>query len=103
LASAADELARDTLRTPADGRRPAMLSWLTPAQGLADAGRVLLVAPAFGTHAMLAFRARLMIAAHVAERLEARSGSEQPALVAAQLYGFGDLIDRREADRRLAL
>ena len=103
LANAADDLARDTLRAPTDGRRPAMLSWLTPLQSLADAGRVLLVAPAFGTHAMLAFHARLMIAAHLGERLDARSGSEQPALVAAQLYGFGDLIDRREADRRLTL
>src|SRR5690606_37800072 len=28
---------------------------------------------------------------------------ERPALIAAQLYGFGDLVDRRSADRRLVL
>lgn len=104
VAVEADRLARETLRAaPPDGPRPALLYWQTPPRQLADAGRVLGIAPAFGTHAGLAFRARLMIAAHVGERLAVGADAEQPELIAAQLYGFGDLIDRREADRRLAL
>lgn len=99
-----ERVAREVLRgSGPTGGRPGLLHWQTPVHQLADAGRLLWIAPAFGTHAGLAFRARLMIAAHLGERLRVGASSEQPALVAAQLYGFGDLIDRSEADRRLSL
>jgi hypothetical protein len=105
IGAAVDDLARGVLRAAggAQARRPDLLSWSTPNEALADAGRLFWIAPAFGTHAGLAFRARLMVAAHLQERLEAGAGAEQPARVAALLYGFGDLIDRADADRRLAL
>ena len=61
------------------------------------------LAPAFGVHAGLAFKARILVAAHVDERLAQHREEERPGLVAAHLYGFGDLIDREEADRMLKL
>jgi hypothetical protein len=97
-----EALARTTLTERPDGR-PGLLHWRTPVAELADAGRLLRIAPAFGVHAGLAFRARMMIAAHLDERLRVQSEVEHPALVAAQLYGFGDLIDRESAERALRL
>lgn len=97
-----DRLARSTL-TERVGSRPGLLHWATDVRSLADAGRLLRVAPAFGVHAGLAFRARMMIAAHLDERLERRSEHEAPTLLAAQLYGFGDLIDLDAAERALRL
>ncbi len=99
----ADRLARETLRRDPQGPRPALLHWTTPASRIADAGRVLQLAPSFGTNAGLALRARTMLAAHLGERIASRSEAESPTIVAAWLYGFGDLIDRDDADRRLAL
>lgn len=102
----ADRLAREVLRQsqPAGpgAERPELLSWRTPVAALADAGQVLRLAPAFGVHSGLAFRARLMVAAHLGERL-AMSDQESPDLCAAQLYGFGDLVDRSRVDRDLLL
>ena len=82
--------------------RPALLNWQTPAASLADAGVVLRLAPAFGVHPARAGRARLFLAVHVQERIEL-TRNERPDLVAAQLYGFGDLVDRRPLDHRLLL
>lgn len=82
-------------------RRPPLLRFDTPVAALAEAGYVLRLAPAFGVHPALAHRARLLVAAHIEERL--RDGGAHPEVLAAQLYGFGDLIDRREADRKLVL
>ncbi|MHC4513756.1 MAG: anti-sigma factor family protein [Planctomycetota bacterium] len=82
--------------------RPSLLHWQTPAASLADAGVVLRLAPAFGVNVMRAGRARLLLAAHVQERI-ASTRNERPDLVAAQLYGFGDLVDRRELDHKLLL
>ncbi len=83
-------------------RRPELLRIETPAASLADAGHVLRLAPAFGVDPALARQARRLVAAHLQERLAAAS-VEQPALLAAQLYGFGDLVDRGEVDRMLSL
>jgi hypothetical protein len=83
--------------------RPALLRFETPVECLADAGYVLRLAPAFGVHPSLAHRARLLIAAHVEERLAVDAGGGRPDVLAAQLYGFGDLADRREVDRKLVL
>ncbi|MHC5064018.1 MAG: hypothetical protein ACYTG5_08590 [Planctomycetota bacterium] len=102
----ADRLAREVLRQGQSAgpgsERPELLSWRTPVAALADAGQVLKLAPAFGVHSGLAFRARLMVAAHLGERME-MSEREFPDIRAAQLYGFGDLVDRAEADRKLRL
>ncbi|MBK8976824.1 MAG: hypothetical protein IPM29_12975 [Planctomycetes bacterium] len=103
VAAEVDRIALDTLRAPADGGRPGLLHWGTPVGALGDAGRVLQLAPAFGASADLAFRTRLLVAAHLVERLARRPDVERPDLLVAQLYGFGDLIDRRETDRRLSL
>ncbi|MGA0059854.1 MAG: hypothetical protein ACO3RU_09735 [Planctomycetota bacterium] len=46
---------------------------------------------------------RMMVAAHVEERLVRGAGAEQPARLAALLYGFGDLVDRDAVERALAL
>jgi hypothetical protein len=85
------------------GARPELLSFGTPLHALADAGRLLWIAPAFGSHPGLALRARMMVAAHVEERLVQGAGAEQPARLAALLYGFGDLVDRGGVERELAL
>ncbi len=98
----AEQLAEATL-SELDSGRPELLHWRTPASSLADAGRVLRIAPAFGVHAGLAFRARVMIAAHLDERRLVETEIEAPGLIAAQLYGFGDLIDYEAADRELRL
>lgn len=82
--------------------RPPLLHYGVSSAALADAGRVLKLAPAFGVHPLTSHRARLLVAAHLRERLE-RSRSERPDIVAAALYGFEDLMDRRSLDRRLLL
>lgn len=102
VATHADRMARETLRRAGDGR-PGLLHWRSPLSSLADAGQVLALAPAFGVHGGLAFRARLMIAAHIDERIALHEREETPELTAAMLYGFGDLIDRRAADWSLML
>ena len=99
----ADELSRQVLRRREDGRRPELLSTRTSAALVADLGQLLQIAPAFGTHGGLAFKARLALGAHLIERETNGSDAERPELVAAQLYGFGDLGDRRELDHRLKL
>lgn len=110
VARAADDLAAGVLGSTAtaaeEGRvaaRPELLSFGTPLHALADAGRLLWIAPAFGAHPGLALRARMMVAAHVEERLVRGAGAEQPARLAALLYGFGDLVDRDAVERALAL
>ena len=83
-------------------RRPELIGFRTPAACLADAGHVLRLAPAFGVDPMQAHDARLLMAAHLEERLEEASG-ERPEVLAAMLYGFSDLIDRRRFDHGLLL
>ena len=100
----AASLARETITRPdlkgKDHRRlrPSLLSSDVPAASLGDAGRLFRLAPAFGVRPELAFEARRMVLTHLEERLET---SEQPSSLAAQLYGFGDLVRRSELDRRL--
>jgi len=97
----ADRLARSVFY--AKGKeRPSLLDWQTPSASLADAGVVLRLAPAFGVNVVRAGRARLLLAAHVQERI-ASTRNERPDLLAAQLYGFGDLVDRGELDHKLLL
>lgn len=103
VAAHSEELCRQVLTPREDGGRPALLHWNTEGAALADAGRLLRLAPAYGAHAGLAFRARMMIAAHLGERIERTAGSERPELLASQLYGFGDLVDRAAADHRLSV
>lgn len=88
--------------SPAERGRPPLLGFSTPVSQLADAGRVLQLAPAFGVHPIRAHEARLLMAAHLEERL-AQSASERPEVLAAMLYGFSDLIERNALDRRLLL
>lgn len=94
-------LVRSTLQLH-DGRRPHLLHWTTAEDGLADAGRVLAVLPAFGVDALEASRARMLVAAHLRERYDRRD-RESPELLAAMAYGFGDLVDRDWVDHRLRL
>lgn len=98
----AEALARSTL-TPRADRRPGLLNWTSSTHALADAGRVLQIAPAFGVHAGLAHRARMMIAAHLDERLGMKTETEHPTLLAAKLYGFEDLIDVEAVENGLRL
>ena len=73
-----------------------------PVACLGDAGRLFRLAPAFGVHPTLAFRARLLMAAHLQERID---DSEQlrPELLAAMAYGFGDMVDLDAVDQELRL
>lgn len=105
VAASADEVAAGVLGGSGvgDRARPELLRFGTPIHALADAGRLLWIAPAFGSHPGLALRARMMVAAHVEERLDQGAGAEQPARLAALLYGFGDLVDRDGVERALAL
>jgi hypothetical protein len=95
-----ERLLRNTLEAPAfSRRRPTLLLPHTPALHLGDAGRLLQLAPAFGIDADEACRLRVLLAA----RLEANRAlnSDDPALLAAEVYGFADLIDRESIDRKL--
>lgn len=106
VAEAADEVAVAVLGggvSADEVARPELLRFGTPLHALADAGRLLWIAPAFGSHPGLALRARMMVAAHVEERLVEGEGAEQPARLAALLYGFGDLVDREGVERALSL
>jgi hypothetical protein len=106
IAGAADDVAAAVLGgrlAEGDTARPELLRFGTPLHALADAGRLLWIAPAFGSHPGLALRARMMVAAHVEERLVEGEGAEQPARLAALLYGFGDLVDREGIERSLSL
>ena len=85
-----------------NNHRPPMLNWQTSPAQLADAGQVLRLAPAFGIVNKEALRAREYLAIHLSERLD-QTTAEQPDLLAANLYGFGDLIDRGETEHRLGL
>ena len=74
--------------------RPPLLNWQATPTQLADAGEVLRLAPAFpGVDPDRAKNARGFLAAHLEERRLA-SKTVQPDLWAAQLYGYGDLVDR---------
>ena len=84
-----------------DSLRPALLHWQTRTASLADAGQVLALAPAGGAPSTTCARARRLILRHLEERLTA--GSERPDVIAAMLYGFGDLVDREDLDRRLKM
>ena len=65
-----------------------------------DTRRVLkLMAPA--VLAVSVAQVSLVINTHIASRLTA--GSERPDVIAAMLYGFGDLVDRADLDRRLRM
>jgi hypothetical protein len=78
-----------------------LLHWGEPLARIADAGRLLRIAPAFGTSADRAFFARCLLAAHLEERSARLSRFAHPELLAAQIYGFGDLVDREAADHAL--
>lgn len=114
VAEHATRLARATL-APAEARPPhalahagapaervGLLRFETESSCFADAGRVFAVAPAFGMPPDLARDARRLVCARLQER-SAESGGERPELLAALCYGFGDLVDRDELERRLLL
>lgn len=82
--------------------RPRILNWQSSVAQLADAGQVLRVAAAFGVEARQARQARALLAAHLQERIDG-SSDERPDLLAAQLYGFGDLVERDRVERRMLL
>ncbi|MEZ5965432.1 MAG: hypothetical protein R3F56_16485 [Planctomycetota bacterium] len=96
----AERIARATVSF-AGGRRPDLLHRQARLASLADAGYVLRLAPAFGAPAALCARARRLVLAHLRERLDVVV--ERPDVVAAILYGFGDLVDHGELDTRLLL
>lgn len=75
-------------------RRPRLLSAGTPATALADAGRFLALAPAFGVDADQALFVRLMLVAHLHERRDERT--ETADTLAALAYGFSDLLTQAE-------
>lgn len=79
-----------------------LLTWGCDAGALAEAGAVLRLAAAFGVPADSAYQARLLLLAHLQERAERLPG-ERPALAAAILYGFGELVDRKPWEHRLRL
>lgn len=101
VAEHAQRLALSILH-PSGTQASDLCSWRAELAALAEAGQVLRVAPAFGVDQELAFHARLVVLTHLDERVARHSG-ERPQLAAAQLYGFGDLLDRAELDRRLLL
>ncbi|MBI5850069.1 MAG: hypothetical protein HZB39_03385 [Planctomycetes bacterium] len=103
VAARVDVLARQAIEAPIDGRRPPLLRWTESASRLAEAGRVLALAPAFGADAPLALHARMAILAHLEERLARTRDFEVPELHALLAYGFGDLVDLPEHDARLEL
>jgi hypothetical protein len=81
-------------------RPPGLLHWQTRLLHLGDAGTVLRLAPAFGVPSQTAAAARGLLLEHLQER-RSRTDGERPELLAVMLYGFGDLVDRGELDRRL--
>lgn len=83
--------------------RPALLAWSVPHTELGEAGRLLRLAPAFGADSAGCFVTRLWILSHLFEREMQGQHSERPELLTAQLYGFGDLIERTSVDHRLRL
>ncbi len=103
VATRADALIASLVTAPVDGRRPPLLRWGAPVHHLAEASRLLTLAPAFGADADGALRARMLLVAHLEERAERLRGFEAPELHAALRYGFADLIDLAESDRQLAL
>lgn len=70
-----------------------------PAPALAECGRLLALAPAFGIDAAPAAQLRRHLAVELERRT--RDGGAGPDLLAAQLYGFGDLLDCADAERQL--
>lgn len=82
-----------------EGARPGLLQWITRPLALGDAGRLFRLAPAFGVRTSVVFRARMLVAAHLEERLAA--DEDDPALLSAQRYGFEDLVDRDAIDQKL--
>lgn len=96
----AERIARATVDIDV-GRRPLLLHRQTRLASLADAGYVLRLAPAFGAPAALCARARRLVLAHLRERLDV--AVERPDVLAAMLYGFGDMVDHGELDTRLLL
>lgn len=90
-----ERLVRETL---AARGRPTLLGWSTSLGALADAGRLLAVLPAYGVDPVDAFRVRRLLVAHLEER---RAEEHGPEVLVAQLYGYGDLVDRAELERQL--
>ncbi|MGE0141694.1 MAG: hypothetical protein AB7I19_02365 [Planctomycetota bacterium] len=101
VADRTDALLATILSPRPNGGRPHLLHWGEPLPRIADAGRLLRIAPAFGTSADRAFFARCLLAAHLEERVARSTRFEHPELLAAQVYGFGDLVDREAADHAL--
>ena len=107
--SAAEDLVREhgqrlvhSLLQPAPARASELLRWETDLAALGDAGLMLRFLPAFGVQVKAVYEARLLLLTHLEARL-ANSVGERPQVLAAELYGFGDLVARAEVDRRLRL
>jgi len=98
-----DRVIRPPLATAENPKAlPSLLNWTTPVGQLADAGQVLRHASAFGVDAAAAVRVRSYVSQHVAERIE-KTQDERPDLLAAHLYGFGELCDRAAVEHKLRL
>jgi hypothetical protein len=84
-------------------RLPAWLTGRMSTSQCADAGRFLAIAPAYGLDVETCILVRLLLAAHLQHRRAVQA--ETPELLAALLYGFGDVMlkaDVHEIEVRLA-
>lgn len=81
-------------------RRPELLSVRTDVVCLAECGRLMAMAPGFGIDPDRALALRSLVEAHLEERR--LQVPDDPALLAAMAYGFGDLSeDLDEIERKL--
>lgn len=81
---------------------PGVLHSSTSTASLGEAGRLFAMAPALGVDPELAAKARKATGVWLAQEADMgrRSG---PGALAAMLYGFADLVDRREVESQLKL
>ncbi|MCA8953918.1 MAG: hypothetical protein KDE27_30690, partial [Planctomycetes bacterium] len=77
-------------------RRPDLLTGRVAAASLGDAGRALALLPAFGVAADRSAFVRRLVLGQLRER---REHDDRPEVLAAMLYGFGDLLSEPEVDR----
>lgn len=91
-------LVEESLGALRRGSAEGLLSPRTTLAELADCGRLLALAPAFGIDLGAAGQLRQRLARELDRRGGAAPG---PEVLAAQLYGFADLVDRDAFERTL--
>lgn len=77
-------------------RRPYLLSHSVSNSAIGDAGHTLTLLPALGVDAVRCGFVRLLLLGELKERRDA--DVDGPDLLAAMIYGFGDLMSERERD-----